>query len=195
MSEHTTSNPELREARLEAPERHEALPDPEHAEPLRPGEVDRQKLNQARQTVEQAAQQDEQTNPLQRLEAAEKAQQAPQPTLINQELKRITLQRELKQLQRRLPLPERTLSRVIHQPAIRNVSEAASQSLTRPSGLFGGGLVAFLGSSAYLYLAKHFGFRYNYLVFWLLFIAGFIFGVALEMIVWLLVARRHRSNS
>jgi hypothetical protein len=188
MSEAVPSRPEL----LRPPERHELLPDAEHAEPLRPGESDPLTLQEARQVVAETALEE---NPLQRLEAAENAPQGPQPAFINQELRRITLRRELQHLQRQLPLPERSLSRVIHQPIIRKASEVAGQSLTRPSGLFGGGLAAFLGSSAYLYLAKHIGFTYNYVIFWLLFATGFVFGIILEGLVWLLISYRRRSDS
>lgn len=189
MSEQTSHRPELL---LESPEHHGALPDPEHAEPFRPGEVDPLTLQEARRTIERTAQQE---NPIQRLEAAEKAQQGPQPGYINQELKRITLRRELQQLQRKLPLPERSLSRVMHQPIVRAVSEVTARSLTRPSGLLGGGILAFLGSSAYLYLAKHIGFTYNYVLFWVLFATGFVFGVALEGLIWLIVAHRRDSKT
>jgi hypothetical protein len=149
------------------------------------------KLEQARVDAEQSA---SRQNPFERLKTAEKSPTTPQQLPINRELKRITLQRELSQLRRKLPVPERLLSRVIHQPAVRQLSEATGQSLTRPSGLLGGGLMAFLGSSAYLYLARHIGFTYNYSVFWLLFVGGFVFGVGLEILVWLFTARRRTDS-
>ena len=192
MSENVSSlKHEQHEALLEAPERLEALPDAAHAEALRTGEADPlQKLQEARETIKHTHEQT--NNPLQQLKAAETAQQMPPALPINRELKHITLQRELSQLQRKLPLPQRLLSRTIHQPIVRTVSEAGAKSLTRPSGLLGGGLIAFLGSSSYLYLAKHIGFTYNYVVLWLLFVAGFIFGLVIEMAVWLFAARKHK---
>ena len=89
---------------------------------------------------------------------------------------------------------DRALSRIIHQPVVSRLSEGVGQSLTRPSGLLGGSLVAFLGSSGYLYLARHIGFTYNYSVFWLLLVGGFVFGIGLEMLVWLLTVGR-RSHT
>ena len=137
-----------------------------------------------------------QVNPLERLKAEEQAErQAPAPSSINSELKKITLQRELQQVRRKLPARQRPLSRLIHQPLIRAVSETAAKSVSRPSGLLGGGLVAFLGSTGYLYLARHSGAPYNYFVFLVLFMGGFIVGLALEFAVYLATTSvRHRND-
>ena len=170
----------------------EALPTPEQAEPLRPGEADpTQKLEQARAIAEQSA---SETNPIEQFQANEETAETKQPTHINRELKSITLGRELQQIRRKLPAPQRALSRVVHQPAIRVVSEATGKTISRPSGLLGGGLVALLGSISYLYLAAHIGFTYNYFIFLLLFVGGFIIVLSLELLVWVATASRRHSN-
>ena len=51
-----------------------------------------------------------------------------------------SLSRELQEIRRRLPASQRALSRLIHQPTVRLVSEAAGRSVSRPSGLLGGSL-------------------------------------------------------
>jgi hypothetical protein len=171
------------------------LPTAEQAEPLRAGEKDPlQALVEARTHVEETA---ETSTPLKlenSLKEAENGSQPAQPSFINASLKNITLNRELKQIQRKLPAPQRILSRVIHQPAVRVTSEVIGRSASRPSGLLGGGLVALLGTSGYLYLAKHLGFTYNYLVFLLLFAAGFIIGLILELLVHVATTSRRTSN-
>jgi hypothetical protein len=187
MTEHITIKPE----QLPAPEHMEALPTPEQAEPLRKDEAAPSlNIEQARETADLLAPRD---NPVERLQAAEKAQEPSQQLHINEELEGITLRRELKHMQRQLPAPERALSSAIHQPLIRAVSDAASKTVSRPSGLLGGGIVAFVGTSAYLYFTKHIGVQYNYLIFVLLFVGGFAVGLILELIIWTL-ARRHRST-
>lgn len=179
------------EARLPEPEHELLLPTAEQAEPLRPGEADPVKqLEAARSVIEQTA---ESSNPVAEHVAQETAQAAPQSTHVNQELKTITLRRELQHIRRQLPAPDRVLSKVIHQPVVRATSEAVGNSLSRPSGLLGGGLVAFIGSASYLYLAKHIGFSYNYLLFFFLFIAGFALGLFLELLVWAATARRRHA--
>lgn len=106
-----------------------------------------------------------------------------QPLYIDKTIKKLRMKQSLSQVQRELTPLERGLSKLIHQPAVKAASEASAKTITRPSGLLGGGVLAFLGSSGYLYLAKHIGFQYNYLVFTLLFVGGFFVGLLLEMAV------------
>ena len=100
---------------------------------------------------------------------------------INKELKNITLNKELKHIRTKLSAPDKLGSRFIHIPLVRSISEVSSKTISRPSGLLGGGLVAFIGSGLYFYLTKHVGLRYNYAVFTVLFVGGFIIGLALEL--------------
>jgi hypothetical protein len=86
------------------------------------------------------------------------------------------------------------LSKVIHQPVVRAVSEVAAKTISRPSGLLGGGIVAFLGSAGYLYFTKYIGLPYNYFIFTLLFLGGFVVGLSLELIVWSLTSYRHLAE-
>jgi hypothetical protein len=189
MSERIIIQPEQHEARIDAPEKLEALPTAAQAEALRPGEKDPTvRLEQARQSVEQNVDDD---NPFKKMEAAEKASNAPTPSHVNRELKAITLKRELKQIRHKLSSPEKSLSKVIHQPTVRAISEATAKSIERPSGLLGGGIMAFVGSLGYLYLAKHIGFTYNYAVFFVFLIGGFAIGIILELLVWTFT--KHRS--
>ena len=151
--------------------------------------------NMGAEASAEAAQEAATKNPLEAFQEAEAAKAEPESTLITPELKAATKNRQLKQVQRRLPGSSRALSKVIHQPAIRVISEAAGNTISRPSGLLGGGLIAFLGSAVYLYLTKHVGMPYNYFVFSLLFVGGFAVGLILELIVWTLTAshRRHED--
>lgn len=175
-----------------------ALPTAEQAEPLRPGEADPAKtpdnqaeaLEAARAELEATARSETQPNPLEALKAAENEPGEHASQSVNQELRHITLRRELQRIRRQLPRQQRLLSHVIHQPVVRAVSQAAGQTVTRPSGLLGGGLVAFLGTTAYFYLAAHLGFTYNYLVFLVLLGGGFVLGVALEFLVYLATRSR-----
>jgi hypothetical protein len=98
-------------------------------------------------------------------------------------MKTTTLKRELKNIRHQESLPERTLSRIIHQPVVRVVSEGAAKTVSRPSGLLGGGLLAFLGSGSYFVLAKYVGFSYNYSVSLMFFVGGFVLGLGLELLV------------
>ncbi len=100
--------------------------------------------------------------------------------LIDKAGKRLRLHKNLTQVQNRLKPTEKAFSKVIHQPLVSRVSDSAAKNVTRPSGLLGGGIVAFIGSLTYLYLARHVGFTYNYLFFLIFFIGGFALGVLAE---------------
>lgn len=185
-------------------ERHETLAPvaPERAE--KPAGAERHKkaekdpahtLREARARVEETTRTESHASALEQLQGSETAAQAARPLHINRELKSITLNRELTAIRRRLSAPQRTLSKVIHQPAVSAISEPVGKTVTRPSGLLGGGLMAFVGSSGYLYLTRHNGMRYSYFVFVVLLAGGFAFGLLLELLVHVATSgRRHASD-
>ena len=168
------------EPTLPLPEQHKALP--EHAIEAAKAEQ-AQSLQEARIDVSELAQAEQQNAIKEQLSAAENSPQTATPGTINRELRQLTLSRELKVLQRKLPFAQRSLSKIIHQPVVRATSEAAGKTVSRPSGLLGGGIMALCGTSVYLYLAKHLGFEYNYSLFLLFFAGGFLLGLAIELIV------------
>jgi hypothetical protein len=106
--------------------------------------------------------------------------------LVNSELKGMAFQRTLKRVQRQLSRPERTFSKTIHRPTVDALSRAGEKTIARPAGILGGGLFALIGSIFVLYNAKQFGFKYNFLVFLILFVIGYVFGTVLEIFTRLL---------
>lgn len=98
----------------------------------------------------------------------------------------------LRATQQKLPKASRKFSKVIHNEMVNAVSEVGAKTVARPSGLLGGSIVAFFGSVIFLYYARHYGFRYNYLVMFMLFIGGFLVGALIELIIWVLYSRRRR---
>lgn len=128
-----------------------------------------------------AAETIERDDPLARLQQAEAeaARHAPAPP-PNTFLQKQTLQRELKSIQRKESAPARALSKLIHQPVVSKTSEVAGKTISRPSGLLGGGIFAFLGTSTYLYLAYHIGFTYQPTVYLVLLVVGFALGILAE---------------
>ncbi len=102
------------------------------------------------------------------------------PQLVDNAVKMFRMRSNLSYVQNKLKPAEKSFSKLIHQPLVRRVSETASQTVSRPSGMLGGGVVAFLGSLLYLFLAHRIGFAYNYLLFLLFFAGGFVIGITLE---------------
>jgi hypothetical protein len=185
-----TDHHETAEQLLAPPERHELL----RAHTEAPKTAEKDPAVAALEARQEIRHMQTESNPLEQLEAAEAAPEPSQHTVINRQLKQITLRRELKQLQRKESRPERVLSRLIHQPAVRALSETAGQTISRPSGLLGGSLTAFVGTTGYLYSARHYGWRYNYLVFLFLMAAGFGLGLVLELLVHLATAGRRQHD-
>lgn len=109
-----------------------------------------------------------------------------QPMLVNRELKQMAFKRTLKRTQNRLPKPARAFSRFVHQPAVETVSEIAAATVARPSGVLAGGIASLIGTSVFLWIARHYGYEFNFLLFAALFVGGFIVGLLVELIVRLL---------
>jgi hypothetical protein len=109
---------------------------------------------------------------------------------VSRELRTMTYKRALVRLQKRQNVPDKALSKFIHQGAVDAASETLGKTIARPSGMIGGGLFAFIGTTIFLYTARHYGFRYNFLVFVCLFAGGLFFGLLCEAII-LLIRRRN----
>lgn len=104
-----------------------------------------------------------------------------QPEYIDKTMKKNTLKNELTIIRHNLPLNQRILSMTIHQPLIKKASDISANTITRPIGLLGGGIFAFVGSLIYLMADQYIGLKYNYLFFLLFFVFGYIFAILLEL--------------
>jgi hypothetical protein len=107
-------------------------------------------------------------------------------------LKASAYEQTLRRVRKRLSKPDKVLSKVVHNKTVDALSNVGAQTIARPSGVLGGSICAFLGSVILLYTAKHYGFRYNYLALFLLFITGYLLGSLLELIIWSTYSRKRR---
>lgn len=96
------------------------------------------------------------------------------------ELKGAAFRQRLKEIQRNETPLQRTFSKFIHQPAVENVSNAAEGTIARPSGLLFGGLFSVVSSIAILYICRHYGYEYNFLIGIVFFVGGFFLGLIIE---------------
>jgi len=108
---------------------------------------------------------------------------AKEQLYVNKELKNEAFQRALNRTRKHLSAPDRGLSKAIHQPVIDAISKAAEKTIVRPTGVLTGSIVALVGSSYVLYTAKHYGFTYNYLIVFVLFVGGYVVGLLLEIVL------------
>lgn len=101
---------------------------------------------------------------------------------ITKATKKAAYKKTIRRVQHQLPKRERAFSKVIHQPVIEKVSEVGAKTVARPSGVLAGGVCALLGSTFVFYMAKHYGFKYNFFVFILLLVIGFAVGLVIELL-------------
>ena len=116
---------------------------------------------------------------------ADKAELAPGETIphANTKLKSHAYQQTLRRTQKKLPKHERAFSKVVHQPAVEALSEAAGATVARPSGLLAGGIFSVISSLGVLYICRHYGYEYNFTIGLASFAGGFALGVIIEGIL------------
>lgn len=102
------------------------------------------------------------------------------PQFIDKAIKTLRLRQNLTHVQNRLTPTEKRFSKVVHQPLVQLISETGAKTVGRPSGILGGGLLALVGSLAYLWLTKRYELPYNYGFFLIFFAGGFVIGLAIE---------------
>jgi hypothetical protein len=108
---------------------------------------------------------------------------APQTPLgMQKELKNTAYARSMERIRSNLPRPQRTFSKLIHQPLVNTTSNTLAATVARPSGILGGGIFALVGSLVLLYFARRYGFAYNYMLFAFLYIGGYLLGLCIEAI-------------
>lgn len=110
---------------------------------------------------------------------------------VNNELKKMSFERTMVRIRKTLSPAERVFSKVIHQPAIDELSELGAKTVARPPALLGGGVFALVGSVGYYWISRHYGYEYNFSVFLIFLTAGLIAGLLLEFTSKLLSGRRH----
>jgi len=116
---------------------------------------------------------------------------APSQTFVNRELKAMAYGRTMNRVRKQLTPTGRLLSRLVHQPTINAISEVGAKTIGRPSGIIGGGVLAFSGTTFYYIVAKHYGYEYRFSLFGLLLVSGFVTGWVAELL-WRLLGSGRR---
>jgi len=123
--------------------------------------------------------------------AAETADQATTTTpYTGREVRAHTYKHNMQRVRRHLSAPDKVLSKMIHNPIVDKVSEVSGKTVARPSGMLGGGLCAFLATSILVSYTRHNGVTYNYGVFIVFFVGGYLVGMTIE----LLLSLTHRAK-
>jgi len=110
---------------------------------------------------------------------------------ITKKIKAVTYKKTLSETRKNLSKPEKVFSKLIHQPVVESVSEVGAKTIARPSGILSGGVVGFFGSTLLIFFAKDIGFELPSSAFIVLFMAGFIVGIGLELLWSMIMKRRY----
>lgn len=105
--------------------------------------------------------------------------------------RKLTFKKTMDSVQNQLSKPQRTFSKIIHQPAVEKLSDGASKTIGRPSLLLGGFGFTFIGSLVIYIVMQRNGYGLDSLSFILmLFALGALTGLLVEFIHHQL--RKHR---
>lgn len=112
------------------------------------------------------------------------------PVLVNKQLKEMAYHRAMTRTRKKLSPVSRGFSKLVHVQAIDRSSEFIGKTVARPAAMLWGAIFAFAGTSALLWITRHYGYEYNYLLAILLFVGGAILGTVLEGL-WYLLKRKN----
>jgi len=143
-----------------------------------------EKLESIRRSIEEKAETSEATE--HKLETPEEKQHH----FVGASVKEHNLQRSLTSIRRSLSGPEKQFSKVIHNPAVDQISEIGGKTIARPSGLLFAGIFALIANISVIVICRYFGYEYNYFIG----IAAFVIGFVVGLIVELLLKARPRKN-
>lgn len=181
MSEQLPRNHELDNQNHEAHDElrsHEAHRNNQEKSKELTNEQKNETLSSIRKEVEQKAVSAEETH----IGQSEKKKDTTSQRFIDRELKDLMFVRTLTRIQKQLSPTERALSKVVHAKPVDKLSSVGEKTIARPFGILGGSTLALLGSLFSTYLSKHFGMKYNLIVFILLFTIGYCLTTIVELI-------------
>ncbi len=188
MVEHLPGNTEHdRGSETLSPVEHQSSPEKAHNKELHP----KQRTNET--DIEAIQKKIEAAATLgQDIKVEDKAEPQPDARYVNRELKLIALNRSLARVRKHLALPERTLSRVVHKPTVEAISNLGAKTIARPAGILAGGFFGLFGSLIAVYISRHYGFSYNRLLLFGLFVGGYVIGLIIELAAHLLFRKKRQ---
>lgn len=113
---------------------------------------------------------------------------------VTKHIKQDAYKQTLARTRKKLTKSDKTFSKIVHQKNIESISEVAANTVANPSGILGGGIVAFFGSSIVLFISRKIGFEVPPSIFIALFIVGFIVGFIIEKLLFKFVFKKSSLN-
>lgn len=135
-----------------------------------------EKLEQARDDIEQHAISKEESV------TTNQTEKQPEPVYFTRADRERSFQATMHHVRSQLNKPERTLSKIIHQKQVEQISEVAGKTIARPSGILGATSIVAVGLTVVLLIARHTGFKLSGSEFWILLCLGYVVGLSFEFI-------------
>ena len=88
----------------------------------------------------------------------------------------------MKTVRAELSAPERTFSKVIHNPVVERVSDTVGKTVARPDALLSGSVFAGISVLGLYIMARFYGFELRGSETILAFVVGWVFGVVFDMV-------------
>lgn len=116
--------------------------------------------------------------------AAETESQAPrsESTPANKKQREASFKQTMKTVQTDMSLPERTFSKVIHNPTVERVSDFVGKTIARPDALMSGALCSFLAVLTLYVTARYVGFALSGFETIGAFIVGWLIGLGYDLL-------------
>lgn len=99
---------------------------------------------------------------------------------VHRSHKQMTYRATMRRVEGKLPAYQRQFSRVINNDTVDKVSNIASKTVARPSGLLGGGVVAFLALLVVTFYASRYGWEVSGSEFIVFVMLGWAAGITAE---------------
>jgi len=99
---------------------------------------------------------------------------------VHRSHKKMTYRATMRRVESKLPTYQRTFSKVINNDTVDKVSNIASKTVARPSGLLGGGAVTFIALLVITFYASRYGWEVSGSEFIVFVFAGWATGLVLE---------------
>lgn len=163
------------------PSQHEAERQPQHHEKIKhEPEKEPIDIEAASRQVEKEARSAKETHV-----EEEETRKPHHPATVSKKVKNEAYKNTLESARAGLAAPERVFSKIVHQPMIDKASEVGAKTIARPASLLSAGFIALIGSSVVLFMAHRYGFRYNLILFFALFVSGYFLGLIFEAVRYL----------
>lgn len=134
---------------------------------------------------------EKQSKPKESIKISE-AEDAPRHSeiFINRELKDISFSRTMARTRKHLSYPNKLFSKFIHNQGVDRASHVIGNTVTRPTSTLVAGITACIASIGLLYTVKKYGYEYNYLFIIMVFVGGYLLGLGIELLIYLLMKNK-----